>query len=240
MTSQQTDNALRQRLDFIELDEAARKSMRDLRPVITELIGGALDKFYAKIAKTPAVSGFFSDKNHVGHAKKRQQDHWANLASGSYDESYVDGVTAIGRTHARIGLEPRWYVGGYALVMSELVKGIMEKQWPSVFARQQGKLLAEKLSAVIKAGMLDMDYSISVYLETLEAKRQALEEQRAQAEADQTMALEQLRRGLEAISRPPCHPTCRAISGRWPRITIVPSRLFASPSHRCATRRAIS
>lgn len=63
MTAQQTDSALRQRLDFIELDEAARKSMRDLRPVISELIGGALDKFYAKIAKTPAVAGFFADKN---------------------------------------------------------------------------------------------------------------------------------------------------------------------------------
>ena len=200
MTSQQTD-ALRQRLDFIELDDTARKSMRDLRPVISELIGGALDKFYAKIAKTPAVAGFFADKTHMGHAKKRQQDHWANIAGGTFDESYVDGVTAVGRTHARIGLEPRWYIGGYAIVMSELVKGIMEKQWPSIFARQQGKVLAEKLSAIIKSGMLDMDYSISIYLETIEAKRRALEEQRLQAEADQAVALEQLRRGLEALSK---------------------------------------
>ena len=200
MTSQQTD-ALRQRLDFIELDDAARKSMRDLRPVISELIGGALDKFYAKIAKTPAVAGFFADKTHMGHAKKRQQDHWANIAGGTFDESYVDGVTAVGRTHARIGLEPRWYIGGYAIVMSELVKGIMEKHWPSIFARQQGKVLAEKLSAVIKSGMLDMDYSISIYLETIEAKRRALEEERLQAEADQAVALEQLRRGLEALSK---------------------------------------
>ena len=151
MTSQQTDSALRQRLDFIELDEAARRSMRDLSPVISELIGAALDKFYAKIARTPAVSAFFADKNHVAHAKKRQQDHWAKLAGGAFDESYVDGVTAVGRTHARIGLEPRWYVGGYALVLSELVKGIMEKQWPSVFARQQGKLLAERLSAACES-----------------------------------------------------------------------------------------
>ncbi|PCD69336.1 globin-coupled sensor protein [Rhizobium phaseoli] len=200
MTSQQTDSALKQRLDFIELDEAARKSMRDLRPVISELVGGALDKFYAKIARTPAVSSFFTDKSQVAHAKKRQQDHWANLAGGSFDDSYVDGVTAVGRTHARIGLEPRWYIGGYALVMSELVKGIMEKQWPSVFARQQGRQLAEKLSAVIKSAMLDMDYSISVYLETLEAKRRALEEERAKAQSDQAIALEQLRRGLEALS----------------------------------------
>jgi len=201
MTSHQTDNALRQRLDFIELDDGARKNLRELRPAISELLGGALDKFYGKLAKTPAVAGFFSDKAHMGQAKKRQQEHWGNLSGGNFDESYVNGVTAVGRTHARIGLEPRWYIGGYALVMSELVRGLMEKQWPSLFARQQGKALAEKLTAVIKAAMLDMDYSISVYLQALEEKRHALEEERARSDADQALALEHLRRGLEALSR---------------------------------------
>jgi len=183
MSSQQSQSDLKQRLDFIELDDAARKTMSDIRPVISSLVGGALDKFYQKIAKTPAVASFFSDKSHMGHAKKAQENHWANLAGGNFDETYVKGVTAVGRTHARIGLEPRWYIGGYAIVMSELVKGIMDKQWPSMFGRQQGKVLAEKLSAVIKAGMLDMDYSISVYLEALEEKRRKLEEDRAKAEA---------------------------------------------------------
>ncbi|APO73299.1 methyl-accepting chemotaxis protein [Rhizobium etli 8C-3] len=201
MTSQQSENALKQRLDFIELDSEARKTIRDLRPVIGELIGGALDKFYDKIAKTPALAGFFSDKTHAGQAKKRQEDHWAQLSGANFDESYVNGVTAVGRAHARIGLEPRWYIGGYAIVMAELVKGIMEKQWPSRFGRQKGSVLAEKLASVIKASMLDMDYSISVYLDALEEKRRKHEEERAKAEADQAIALEHLRRGLEALSK---------------------------------------
>ncbi len=200
MSSQPADNALKQRLDFIELDDGARASLREMRPTISGLLGDALDKFYGKLAKTPAVASFFSDKKHMDYAKKRQEDHWANLAGGNFDEAYVKGVMAVGKTHARIGLEPRWYIGGYALLMSDLIKGLMEKQWPSMFARQQGKVLAEKLSAVVKAAMLDMDYSISVYLETLEEKRLKLEEERAKAEADQALALNHLRRGLEALS----------------------------------------
>ena len=43
MTSQQTDAALKQRLDFIELDDEARRALRELRPTLSELIGGALD-----------------------------------------------------------------------------------------------------------------------------------------------------------------------------------------------------
>ncbi len=61
--------------------------------------------------------------------------------------------------------------------------------------------LSEKLRAIVKAAMLDMDYSISVYLEELETRRKALEEERARFEADQAIAMEHLRRGLEALAQ---------------------------------------
>jgi len=201
MSSQQPENGLKQRLDFIELDDSARQSLRQMRPAISELLSGALDKFYGKLARTPSVASFFADKSHMNHAKTRQEAHWANLAGGNFDEAYVKGVVAVGKTHARIGLEPRWYIGGYALLMSDLIKGLMAKEWPSRFGRDKGKLLAEKLTAVVKAAMLDMDYSISVYLEALEERRLKLEEERHKAEADQAMALSHLRRGLEALSK---------------------------------------
>ena len=201
MSSQQPENGLKQRLDFIELDDNARQSLRQMRPAISELLSGALERFYGKLARTPSVASFFSDKSHMNSAKTRQEAHWANLAGGNFDEAYVKGVVAVGKTHARIGLEPRWYIGGYALLMSDLIKGLMAKEWPSRFGRGQGKLLGEKLTAVVKAAMLDMDYSISVYLEALEEKRLKLEEERHKAEADQAMALSHLRRGLEALSR---------------------------------------
>ncbi|MEZ2130885.1 MULTISPECIES: methyl-accepting chemotaxis protein [unclassified Sinorhizobium] len=201
MKPENFDGALKERLDFIELDERARQNLKELRPTLAELLGHALDKFYDKIAKTPKVATFFRDRGHMEGAKKRQEAHWGNLANGNFDSSYVAGVVAVGKAHARIGLEPRWYIGGYAMLMSELVKGIMEKQWPFMFGRQHAKMLADKLSAVVKASMLDMDYSISVYLQALEDERRKLEEERARIDADQALALDHLRRGLEALSR---------------------------------------
>ncbi|TCL72226.1 globin-coupled sensor protein [Rhizobium sp. BK251] len=201
MKSENFDNALKERLDFIEIDDEARRTLREMRPTLTGLIGGALDKFYAKISKTSSVASFFRDKTHMGGAKSRQEQHWSNLASGNFDSSYVAGVTAVGKAHARIGLEPRWYIGGYALLMSELIAGILEKHWPFVFGRQHAKALSVKLTAIVKAAMLDMDYSISVYLDALEGERRKLEEERARAEADQATALEHLRQALEGLSR---------------------------------------
>jgi methyl-accepting chemotaxis protein len=201
MTFDHSTNTLQQRLDFIELDVETRETLRELRPLIAEKIGGALDKLYKKIAKAADVAGFFHSESHMAGAKKRQQDHWANLANGNFDASYVQGVQAIGRTHARVGLEPRWYIGGYALVMSELIKGVVEKQSSAFFRRGQGKKLSAGISAVVKAAMLDMDYSISVYLEALEEKRKSLEAERLRTEADQALALAHLRRALAALAK---------------------------------------
>lgn len=200
MTSN-TKTDLSERLEFLEIDQKTRTTLAELRPSIREILGGALDKFYAKVASTGKTSGHFRDGAHMNGAKTAQIGHWDKVAAGNFDENYVRGVTAVGKAHARIGLEPRWYIGGYSMLVSELLAGVLIKHWPFPFGRQHAVSLSEKLRAIVKAAMLDMDYSISVYLEELETRRKALEEERARFEADQAIAMEHLRRGLEALAQ---------------------------------------
>ncbi len=196
----QSDLALKERLDFVELDAATCRTLQSLKPTISPLMGGALDKFYGKVAAHSKLGRFFRDKTHMSGAKKAQEGHWDKLANGTFDSKYVAGVTAIGKAHARIGLEPRWYIGGYSILLGELVSGILKQHWPFPFGRNHAAALSDKLSALIKAAMLDMDYSISVYLDALEEKRVELEQQRERAEADQKVAMEHLRKGLQALA----------------------------------------
>ena len=52
-------------------------------------------------------------------------------------------VRTIGMVHNRIGLEPRWYIGGYALVLSHLTDlAIKTYRW-------KAKRLAEVIAAVV-------------------------------------------------------------------------------------------
>ncbi|ATN32766.1 globin-coupled sensor protein [Rhizobium sp. ACO-34A] len=196
-----TDDNLSERLAFLELDQKTCRTLSSLRPTLSEIIGGALDKFYAKIAATPKLKRFFSDKAHMDAAKNAQIGHWEKLSSGKFTADYVKGVTAVGNAHARIGLEPRWYIGGYSMLMTELVSGVLKKHWPFPFGKRHADALSEKLGALIKASMLDMDYSISVYLDALEEKRRKLEQDRERFEADQRLAMDHLRKGLEALAR---------------------------------------
>lgn len=199
--SAEKDKNLTERLAFLEIDQKTSRTLNSLRPTLGELLGGTLDKFYAKVAATPQLARFFSSKEHMTGAKNAQMVHWDRLSKGTFDSDYVNGVTTVGKTHARIGLEPRWYIGGYSKLMTELVSGVLVKHWPFPFGKHHAEALGEKLGALIKASMLDMDYAISVYLAELDERRKVLEEERKRFEDDQRVAMEHLRRGLEALAR---------------------------------------
>ena len=40
-------------------------------------------------------------------------------------DDYMKRAVGVGQVHARIGLEPKWYVGGYALILEEMIYGMI-------------------------------------------------------------------------------------------------------------------
>jgi len=184
------------------LDHEARAALRELQPVIRKSIGPALEAFYAKVRATPETRAFFSDEKHIQAASSRQQSHWDEIARGDFDETYVKAVRTIGQTHARIGLEPRWYIGGYAVVSDHLIRAVINDQWPKGFmAKGDPEKASDAVSALIKAVMLDMDFAISIYLETIESERQRLEAVRLANEASQNAVVQALGDALDRLAR---------------------------------------
>ena len=176
--STRSQDSLKERLDFIGMDPQARTVLQKLQPLVSQSIGPALAVFYDKVKATPETRRFFRDEGHMSGAKSNQVKHWSIITSGTYNEDYVNGVLKLGQTHARIGLEPRWYIGGYALVIEQLIHAIVKEQWPRLLqmAKSRPEGVAEALSVLVKAAMLDMDFAISVYLETLDGQRRRAEE----------------------------------------------------------------
>ncbi|BDA84157.1 methyl-accepting chemotaxis protein [Aureimonas sp. SA4125] len=183
-------NALRDRLEFLGIDAEARNHLRELQPTIEGSIGEALDGFYGKVRSNAHTRKFFSDDKHIAAAKGRQEKHWGVIGGADFDASYVAGVSTVGKVHARLGLEPRWYIGGYALILESLIGSIMAKHWPSRFGRSKSDKLAAQIGVVVKAALLDMDYAISVYLETLATERRLVEEAKQKADAEVKLAVQ--------------------------------------------------
>lgn len=166
------------RLEFMQLDEAGMKLIRSLKTIVDRELPIGLDKFYEQLRKTPEVKRFFSSDEHIARAQGAQEGHWRNISDANFNEDYVAKVQTIGSIHARIGLEPQWYIGGYAIILDHLITQVVEQTFPKpgIFAKKtmsaadSGKALA----SLIKAALLDMDLAISVYIDQAEvAKQQA-------------------------------------------------------------------
>ncbi|WP_343699384.1 methyl-accepting chemotaxis protein [Caulobacter sp.] len=196
------DHAISERVAFMGLDDKARGALRDLQPVIRKNIGPALDAFYAKVRATPETRKFFGSDSHMQSASGRQQSHWDLISSAEFDQSYVQAVRTIGQTHARIGLEPRWYIGGYAIVSEHLIRAAIDEVWPKGFmAKGDPAKAGDSLSALMKAVMLDMDFAISIYLETIEAERRRLEATRQANEQAQMAVVQALGDALDRLAQ---------------------------------------
>ena len=167
------------RLSFMELDEKGRQQIRKLAPIIDRELPEGLARFYEKVRETPEVANFFADDTHIGKAKNAQIQHWAAIANGQFDREFADRVRTIGSVHATIGLAPRWYIGGYALIMQHLISGVITENWPAarMFAKRDGSAdeTASLLVNLLKAILLDMELSISVYIDQAEAARKEAE-----------------------------------------------------------------
>ena len=191
------------RLDFIGLDQAGREALRRLRPFLEVELEPALEVFYGRVRSNPHTRSFFRDEGHIKAAQKGQMGHWATIVDARFDEAYVKGVRTIGATHARIGLEPRWYMAGYAVITEALVRKMIDAKWPKGFGgRSKGAQdVADGIVAFLKAMILDMDFSISTYLEALDADRQKLAAARETAERDQSAAVQALGAALSRLAQ---------------------------------------
>jgi methyl-accepting chemotaxis protein len=187
---------LRERLDFVRFDEAAMRELAALQPMVDRHLPAALEAFYERLAVVPEVASFFSGKPQMDRAMQKQVAHWQAIAGGRFDAEYLESSRKIGERHAKIGLEPRWYLGGYALILEQLLTSVIAETLAApakprrLFGRAPEPVdtagLSRKLAALVKAVLIDMDLAVTVYFDRLTE---------AAAERDR-LAAERIRRAV--------------------------------------------
>lgn len=168
-------------------------------PLLRKALPDALNAFYDRIRATPETRKFFRDEAHIGAAKSAQVSHWDAIVEGRADEAYGQSVRAIGNVHARIGLEPRWYIGGYSLILSKLLTAVTTRK-RRLFDKHHDRRTAEAAGELSRRVMLDMDLAISTYLEALQAERDRAEAAKAEADARQAQIVSVLSHALKGLA----------------------------------------
>jgi methyl-accepting chemotaxis protein len=156
---------LDERINFLGMTESHKAVLRAFVPDLERALPAMLDGFYRKIKGTSAISGMFKDEAAIRRASSSQIAHWALLFSGRFDQAYIDSSQRIGLVHSRIGLDPRWYMGGYAHVLNELT-AMATARHVGHRSRDAGRGAATTLLQAINIAVcLDMDLGISIYLD---------------------------------------------------------------------------
>lgn len=157
--TQNTYDAYRSRTEFMGINSDTSALLREFWSITEQELPNILDGFYSHAGSIPALSKMIGSE--VPRLKKAQGAHWGRLFSGRFDESYFDGVKTIGLIHNKIGLEPRWYIGGYNYVLGRLTD-IAVKSY-----RSAPRKLQSVIRAINSAILLDIDVAVTTYLEAL-------------------------------------------------------------------------
>jgi methyl-accepting chemotaxis protein len=189
----QEDEEILVRLRFIGIDQQARQRLRRMRLTLDKDLVAALDALYTKMAQTPEMRRRFPDTGWVRQVRLRQMAHWQQIASGDFGPDYVENVRRIGGVHARVGLQPRWYIEGYAVILHHLLRGVICRRRIIGSHMRQG--LAEDVSVLVRAVLLDIELAISTYLEKLDEARNQVEQRQNWATQTISQALMRLAEG---------------------------------------------
>ncbi len=177
------------RLRFMSITEESSALLREFWKVAEPALPEILDGFYRHVSAELNLARLVG--NDIPRLKSAQRSHWERLFNGRFDESYMQGVRAIGLIHNKIGLEPRWYIGGYAFVLRQLHALIVKT------SSRKADHVTRVLEAVDSAVMLDIDMVISVYQEAMLIERGERQEKIKAAVAEFDI---QMKRAIETVS----------------------------------------
>jgi len=149
-----------QRLRFLDIDQAVIENLRKAREILEPEFDRMLDAFYARVSDEPQLKDLFSSDESMARARAAQKNYWLkSLLSGEFTSDHFDRAELIGRAHARVGLTPSWYIGGYSKMLAQFIQHILAQ---AAEDRQNASAIVD---ALCKAVMLDLDLVIHSYLE---------------------------------------------------------------------------
>ena len=165
------DYDIERRKEFLCLQQEDAERIEELAQFAEEHTGEIVDRLYEHFLAFDETGSFLSDEEVLKRLRRTQSAYFLKLFDGEYGEEYMQDRLRIGRTHERIGLEPKWYLGAYARYINLLVPRLAER------FDDDSEAFADNLSSLLKVFFLDMGFAIDTYVEARRRREQELTQQ---------------------------------------------------------------
>jgi signal transduction histidine kinase len=147
-----------QRLSYMNLQESDRELLAALAPVLERNAASLVAAFYRNLLSFSPTRELLRDPAVKEQLLVKQREYVISLACKEVDDAYVARRRRIGEVHQRVGLEPRWYLGAYALYFSLLTPVVFD-----AYAADPERGM-RTLVALQKLLMLDAQLAMEAYI----------------------------------------------------------------------------
>jgi signal transduction histidine kinase len=164
---------LEHRLSFLNLRPEDLELLRELREPLEKHAEGFVGAFYRHLLSFQATRDLLRDPGVKTRLLASQRAYLLSLAGPTIDDGFLAERRRIGEAHERVGLEPRYYLGAYALYLSLLTPIVFET------AGNDPQRGSDILVALQKLLMLDAQLAVETYIDRHERELQYLTEELA-------------------------------------------------------------
>jgi signal transduction histidine kinase len=152
-----SDEEIANRKLWLGLGPEDENNIAHLDKLISQNVDQLLDYLYDHFLAHDDTSSFFPNQEVLNRAKAGQRNYFLKLTCGKYDREYVNDRLTVGKTHYRIGLDTRWYLGAYYRALTFLRRLIFEEF-------KDNPELADRISvSLTKLIFFDMGLAIDTY-----------------------------------------------------------------------------
>lgn len=161
---------LTERLDFYGFSSVDKRVFKKVSTALNCRLEKALDDFYETIGQHQHLVDHFESPERMKSARGLQGEHWKAVFRDGINDEFHQRSKKIGSVHARIGLEPRWYVGAYSIVLEHVITQLIAPGAQSLIPGKAAQ--AKAVNALVKVALLDIDLALTGYFDGIDADRQ--------------------------------------------------------------------
>ncbi|WP_313893097.1 globin-coupled sensor protein [Psychrobacillus sp.] len=152
-------------LKMIQLNKTDLAILRVLIPVLKENVISLVRKFYNNLEQEPSLGEIIRENSSVERLRTTLERHIGEMFDGTIDQQFIDKRVRIAIVHARIGLEPKWYMSAF----QDLLNGFFHTVFELSYTSEEKQRILNAISKIL-------NFEQQLVLETYEKKhREELE-----------------------------------------------------------------
>lgn len=135
-----------------------------MKPMLEKWGDGLTSAFYAHLDQFETTRNLLDTKEGRREILGKHLKAWLiSLATGSYDQSYLERRYVIGKRHVEVGLDPRWVVGAMSFCRDQAMT-MIEAEYGDTPDKMQRFLALDKA----------MDLDLNIMLQSYDDRRMDL------------------------------------------------------------------